>query len=995
MTAIHETAYPRIRSNVTDKELEQIYTPSEEEFWFANKNTKAPAQRLGLLVLLKTFQRLGYFPMLQQIPQRVIHHIATSASLENVVDNLESYEKVGSRKKHLPKIRAFLSIRGFSNVGLKIMNDALTEACQTKDIIADIINVGIEELVRQRYELPAFSTLLRAAKTAREHVNNGFYQRVYDSLSESQKELIISLLKQNQDDTKSGWHRLKQEPTQATTKNMREFIQHLHWLVSLSGGRKVLDQIPEAKLQRFSDEAKSLNLAQMNETDEKKRFTLAAALIRTQNAQGIDDLTEMFIRSVGKLHRRGRDALNEYHLRHRETTENLIETLSRLLNALDSSKSATEQINAITNIIGDDTEKLASECEAYLGYANNNYLPFLLRFYRNQRRNFFRFLENLQPQSTSSDKSLESAIAFLINNKNSRANHISLKTGEEGKDNSTILDLSWIPNKWWKIVTGKNSRDINIDKVDRRYFEICLFSQVWLELKSGDLFIEGSEKFGDWRNQLISWEEYDTSLDTYCQQIGCPKDPSEFIEGLKTWLTETIKEVDATFPENESVSIKDGEPIIRRHTKREKPKGFDTIERLVEQRLPECNILDIISDTEHWLNWTKNFRPISGYDSRLDFPQPRYITTAFCYGCNLGPTQTARCVENLDRKQIAYVNRRHIDEEKLLNANVKVINEYNKFVLPRIWGSGKSAAADGTKWDVYEQNLLSEYHIRYGGWGGIGYYHVSDTYIALFSNFIPCGVWEAVHILDGLLENKSEIRPDTLHADTQGQSEPVFGLAHLLGIKLMPRIRNWKDLTFYLPYAEFKLSHINDLFSDVIDWDLILTHLPDMLRVTISISKGKIRSSTILRKLGTYSRKNKLYLAFRELGRVVRTVFLLNYIASIELRQIIDTATKKSDWWSRFIQWVAFGGREIRNNNREEQRKTIRYNHLVANLVIFHNVVAMTKVLKDLVAEGYTVTEEILERFAPYRTEHINRFGTYKLQFDKIPPPIVSDIKLS
>ena len=68
---------------------------------------------------------------------------------------------------------------------------------------------------------------------------------------------------------------------------------------------------------------------------------------------------------------------------------------------------------------------------------------------------------------------------------------------------------------------------------------------------------------------------------------------------------------------------------------------------------------------------------------------------------------------------------------------------------------------------------------------------------------------------------------------------------------------------------------------------------------------------------------------------------------------------------------------------------------MVANPVIFHNVVAMTKVLKELIAEGYTVTEEILERFAPYRTEHINRFGTYKLQFDKIPPPIVSDIKLS
>src|SRR6266536_242525 len=50
---------------------------------------------------------------------------------------------------------------------------------------------------------------------------------------------------------------------------------------------------------------------------------------------------------------------------------------------------------------------------------------------------------------------------------------------------------------------------------------------------------------------------------------------------------------------------------------------------------------------------------------------------------------------------------------------------YNRFLLPKLWGSGQRAAADGTKWDVYEQNLLSEYHLRYGGWGGIGYYHVS------------------------------------------------------------------------------------------------------------------------------------------------------------------------------------------------------------------------------------------------------------------------------
>jgi hypothetical protein len=96
-----------------------------------------------------------------------------------------------------------------------------------------------------------------------------------------------------------------------------------------------------------------------------------------------------------------------------------------------------------------------------------------------------------------------------------------------------------------------------------------------------------------------------------------------------------------------------------------------------------------------------------------------------------------------------------------------------------------------------ENSLLAEYSIRCGGYGWIAYHHVADTYVALFSHFIPCGVWEAIYILEGLLKNTSDLQPTTVHGDTQAQSTPVFGLAHLLGIKLMPRIRNWKDLTFF------------------------------------------------------------------------------------------------------------------------------------------------------------------------------------------------------
>ena len=189
------------------------------------------------------------------------------------------------------------------------------------------------------------------------------------------------------------------------------------------------------------------------------------------------------------------------------------------------------------------------------------------------------------------------------------------------------------------------------------------------------------------------------------------------------------------------------------------------------------------------------------------------MITTFCYGCNLGPTQTARSIKGLDRRQVSFVNQRHITEEKLNQAITEVVNAYARLPLQRVWGQGRSASADGTKWDMYAQNLMSEFHIRYGGYGGIGYYMVADSYIALFSRFSTCGAWEGHYILDFVEENKSDVRPDTIHADTQSQSTAIFGLAYLLGIQLMPRIRNWKDLNLCRPTADHRYDHIDSLFT--------------------------------------------------------------------------------------------------------------------------------------------------------------------------------------
>jgi TnpA family transposase len=364
--------------------------------------------------------------------------------------------------------------------------------------------------------------------------------------------------------------------------------------------------------------------------------------------------------------------------------------------------------------------------------------------------------------------------------------------------------------------------------------------------------------------------------------------------------------------------------------------------------------------------------------------EKRIIATLFCYGCNLGPTQAARSIKELSRKQIAFLNLAHVREKDLVAAIEHIINTYNQYDLPNFWGTGETASVDGTRFDLYEQNLLSEFHLRYASYGGIGYYLVSDKYIALFSRFIPCGVREAVYLIDAIMENYSDIQPDTIHGDTHAQNTVVFGLAHLLGIKLMPRIKDIKKLLFFKPDRRYKYDHIEELFTEGINYSRIQKHYPEMLRIAMSIKQGKVSASTILRRLGTSGVRNELYFAFRELGRIVRTMFLLEYISNIEMRESINAATCKSESFNNFVKWVFFcNNGEIQNNLRHQQSKMIKYAHLVANMIILHNVNNMTKVLKQLDQEGFELTPELLSGTSPYRNEHINLLGDYLLNINK------------
>jgi len=982
MTSVHETAYPRLKPDFTEQELLAIYSPTPAELKYVNAQYRQASQRLFLLIQLKLLQRLGYFVTISAVPKAIIEHICSRAQVRvPSMDAIARYDHAGTRHRHQARLREYVKIKQMDRTAEDWLQDQALQAAQTKQELPDIINVLIEELIQRRYELPGFTYLFRLARASRATVNDRIYKAVAGTLSSDIIARLDNILQPAP--ARSIWDSLKREPKQPSVREVTDFLQHIDAMIGLAEGLPNTDDIAATKREQLVLEARALDLAEMRALKPLKRYTLAILLIQIQLQKAMDDVADIFIKTMRSLHNAATERLRQYHLQQSDQVERLIGQFREVLTVFNETGTSDQRVARVENSLDGEIESWINECDEHMAYAGNNYYPFMLVGYAGKRSLLFKCLEALNLRSSSQDETLLRNVALIQKFRSSHREQLSI--AETGLD---ILALDWLPEKWRHLIFGKRQSTAPTH-FHRKYFELAVLSEVMDELKSGDLYVEHSGDFDDYRNHLVSWEEYEKEIDAFGELVGLPTDPAEFVAKVKQDLQTLTKEVDARFPENGHVDI-DGTGIVIRRGERPKPSPeLQVIDELIREQMKDASILDVLTETEKWLDLHKLFGPLSGFEAKVDEPRKRFITTLFCYGCNLGPTQTARSVKGLSRKQVAWLNLKHVTEQRLDKAIVKVINAYNRFALPRYWGSGKSASADGTKWNLYEENLLSEYHIRYGGYGGIGYYHVSDKYIALFSHFIPCGVYEAVYILDGLINNQSDIQPDTLHGDTQAQSTPVFGLAYLLGINLMPRIRNIKDLLFYRADRTEHYAHIDRLFRGSIDWELIARHLKDMLRVVISIKAGKIAPSTILRRLGTASRKNRLYYAFRELGRAIRTQYLLKYINDAELRKTVNAATNKSEEFNDFVKWLFFGGDGIiAENIRHEQKKVIKYNHLVANMIILHNVHQMTRILKSLQAKGDQLTEEILRGTAPYRREHINRFGEYPLDLNREVEPI-------
>ena len=329
----------------------------------------------------------------------------------------------------------------------------------------------------------------------------------------------------------------------------------------------------------------------------------------------------------------------------------------------------------------------------------------------------------------------------------------------------------------------------------------------------------------------------------------------------------------------------------------------------------------------------------SGQDKNL------LLTTILADAINLGLTKMAESCPGNDLRQARLAASLAYPRRNLFTALAEVVNAQFRHPFAGHWGDGTTSSSDGQNFRTASK-AESTGHInpKYGSSPGRTFYtHISDQYAPFHTKVVNVGVRDSTYVLDGLLYHESDLRIEEHYTDTAGFTDHVFALMHLLGFRFAPRIRDLGDTKLYIPRA-MPPETLKPMIGGTLNIKHVRAHWDEILRLATSIKQGTVTASLMLRKLGSYPRQNGLAVALRELGRIERTLFILDWLQSVELRRRVHAGLNKGEARNALARAVFFNRLgEIRDRSFEQQRYRASGLNLVTAAIVLWNTVYLER----------------------------------------------------
>jgi len=826
-----------------------------------------------------------------------------------------------------------------------------------------IVNAVVATLRERGALLPALETIERIGLAARAIARRRAESALIEGLAPKMLKALDKLLEVDATIGQTRFHWLRSAPEAPAASNLIGLTERIAFLRTLGIDPGLQARVASGRWDQMVREGNATPAWLANDFNASRRHALIVAQVIKLGQKLTDDAVTMFIKLIGRLFSQAHSRKKRRHMDHRTDTSKALRLFLDTIAALQSANGRGEDALEVLNREVGWHRLLRMKPELAAMVQDNEASPLVLAAeqYSSVLKYVTAFLTTFTFRSARRHDSLLTAVAMLQ------------RLHSEGRRVlPERVPVSHLSSSERKLIFGQQ-------KPDRRLYEIATLAVLRERLRSADIWVDGSRSFRPIDEHLMPRSTFATMKEEDRLGLGVSIDGATWLNEARQVLDFNLKRLAyrASAGKIEGVRLEAGTLIVT-PTAGDVPAAAEELNAEISEMYPLVEVPDLLREVHEWTGFADHFTHVRTGDA------PRNVSAmlagVLADATNLGPKRMASASKGISAHQIGWMRTFHARSDTYRAAQACISDAHTRHPHSRLWGNGTTASSDGQFFRASDRAAKrGDVNLHYGSEPGSKFYsHLSDQY-GYFS-ILPISPTEseAAYVLDGLFDQDTILDVQEHFTDTGGASDHVFGLFALIGKRFAPRLRNLKDRKFHTFERGNAYPALTNHIGAPINTALILDHWDDLLHLAASITTRSVVPLTILKKLSASPKESQLARALREVGRIERSLFMIEWYSSPTLRRRCQAGLNKGEAAHKLKRAVFFHERgEIRDRSFESQAFRASGLNLVVSAIVHWNTVYLDRAVTHLKREGRNIPDTLLKHVSPLSWEHINLTGIY------------------
>ena len=843
----------------------------------------------------------------------------------------------------------------FSGRGARDLKAWLEARAETAPSSKQLAQQFVVECRRTQTVLPGLSVIERLCADALVAAEREIESRIVDQLSDETQEQLDALLTEMVDRKISRFIWLRQFEVGSNSADASRLLDKLEYLQALKIAPNFLVGIPPNQITRLRRQGERYFADGLRDITSDRRLAILAVCAIEWHAAIADAVVETHDRIVGKT---WRDAKKICDVRVADAKSALHDTLRSFKTlgvALLEAKGDGASLETATETAcgWQELEGLVATAAKLTDTMAADPLSHVVQGFHRFRRYAPRMLRALEIQAAPVAEPLLAAAEII--------------------EKSQIAELGPIGflrrgSKW--------HRHLNACDEDRyRLWEVAVLFHLRDAFRSGDIWLVHSRRYADLKQALVPIEAAKAT-----PRLTVPFEPEVWIADRKARLAVGLNRLAkaARAGAIPGGSIENGVLKIDRLSSAVPKEAAELVLDLYH-RLPAIRITDLLQEVDNNTGFADAFTHLRSGSPCQD--RIGLLNVLLAEGLNLGLSKMAEATSSHDYFQLSRISRWHIESDAINRALAMVVSAQSGLPMAAYWGGGVTASSDGQFFPAARQGeAMNLINAKYGSEPGLkAYTHVSDQFGPFATQNIPATVNEAPYILDGLLMNDAGRRIKEQYADTGGFTDLVFAATSLLAYRFIPRIRDLPSKRLYLFDPASAPKEPRGLIGGKVKEGLIVQNWPDVMRSVATMAAGIMPPSQLLKKFASYPRQHELALALREIGRIERTLFIIEWLLDADMQRRAQIGLNKGEAHHALKNALRIGRQgEIRDRTTEGQHYRMAGLNLLTAIIIYWNTKHLGHAATARNRAGLDCSPQLLSHISPLGWAHILLTGEYR-----------------